>query len=105
MIINKKTLTKIKELQNETIQKAEKVPGSSEYIKKQTKLFHEAERCRKSLGLHITQHEIEASLKFAKISDVDKQFLKMNENLQKEMDMLKSIIKEQEELASLFLSA
>jgi hypothetical protein len=105
LIINKAILTKITALQNETIQKAEKVAGSSEYIKKQTELFHEAEKYRKSLRLHITQNEIEASMKFAKISDVDKQFLKMNKNLQKEIDMLRSIIQEQEKLSNLFLSA
>ena len=46
MIINKKMLAKIEELQNETIQKAKKVAGSSEYIKKQVELFHEAEKWR-----------------------------------------------------------
>ncbi len=105
IVINNEILTKIQELQNETIQKADKVAGSFEYIKKQIELFYEAEKYRKSLSSQITKDQLEAHMKFAKISDADMQFLKMNKNLQKEVDMLRSIIKEQEELVSLFLSA
>jgi len=105
LIINKKMLAKIEELQNETIQKAKKVEGSSEYIKKKVELFHEAEKYRKSLSLQITPAEMKATMQFTETHKVDMEFLKGNKNLQKEIDMLRSIIQEQEKLSNLFLSA
>ncbi len=104
MIITKDMLNKINELQNETIQKAEKISGSDEYIKKQIELFHEAEKYRKSLSSQITKEEIEVSMQFAKIAEKDAQFLKMSSSLQKEIKIFKSIIKKQEELTSGFLN-
>ncbi len=44
-------------LKRDTIQRAEKVKGSKEYIEKQMKLFKEAEEHRKMLNAVIHQQE------------------------------------------------
>jgi len=52
-----KAIDRINELQNDTIQRAEKVQGSKEYIEKQMKLFKEAEEHRRMLNTVIYQQE------------------------------------------------
>ena len=52
-----KAIDRINELQNETIQKADKIQGSKEYVDKQMQLFQEAEEHRKMLNAVIHQQE------------------------------------------------
>ncbi len=52
-----KAIGRINELQSDTIQRADKVKGSKEYIEKQMKLFTEAEEHRKMLNAVIHQQE------------------------------------------------
>jgi len=52
-----KAIDRINELQSDTIQRAEKVQGSKEYIEKQMKLFKEAEEHRRMLNAVIYQQE------------------------------------------------
>jgi len=52
-----KAIDRINELQSDTIQRAEKVQGSKEYIEKQMKLFKEAEEYRRMLNAVIYQQE------------------------------------------------
>lgn len=52
-----KAIGRINELQSDTIQRAEKVKGSKEYIEKQMQLFKEAEEHRKMLNAVIHQQE------------------------------------------------
>ena len=49
---------RINELQKETIEKADKIEGSKEYVAQQMKLFQEAEEHRKKLNFVIQQQEI-----------------------------------------------
>jgi len=48
---------------------------------------------------------MKATMHFTETYKVDMEFLKGNKKLQKEVDMLRSIIQEQEKLSNLFLSA
>lgn len=57
-------INRINELQKETIEKADKIEGSKEYVAQQMKLFQEAEEHRKKLNFIIQQQEI-ISEKFA----------------------------------------
>lgn len=57
-------INRINELQKETIEKADKIEGSKEYVAQQMKLFQEAEEHRKKLNHIIQQQEI-ISEKFA----------------------------------------
>lgn len=52
-----KAIDRINEIQNDTIQKADKVQGSKEYIEKQMQLFEQAEQYRKMLNAVIHQQE------------------------------------------------
>jgi len=52
-----RAIDRINELQNETIQKADKIQGSKEYVDKQMQLFHEAQGHRKMLNAVIYQQE------------------------------------------------
>ena len=52
-----RAIDRINELQNETIQKADKIQGSKEYVDKQMQLFQEAEEYRKMLNVVIHQQE------------------------------------------------
>ena len=51
-------INRINELQKETIEKADKIEGSKEYVAQQMKLFQEAEEHRKKLNFVIQQQEI-----------------------------------------------
>ena len=57
-------INRINELQKETIEKADKIEGSKEYVAQQMELFQEAEEHRKKLNFIIQQQEI-ISEKFA----------------------------------------
>ena len=46
----KQAIHRINELQRETIEKADKIQGSREYVEEQMKLFKEAEEYRKKLN-------------------------------------------------------
>jgi len=52
-----RAIDRINELQNETIQEADKIQGSKEYVDKQMQLFQEAEEHRKMLNAVIHQQE------------------------------------------------
>lgn len=62
MILNeeqmKQAINRINELQKETIEKADKIEGSKEYVAQQMKLFQEAEEHRIKLNSIIHQQEI-----------------------------------------------
>ena len=60
-----KAIDRINELQNDIIQRADKVKGSKEYIEKQMKLFEQAEEHRKMLNAVVHQQEVIAE-QFAK---------------------------------------
>jgi len=53
-----KAINRINELQSDTIQKADKVKGSKEYIEKQMELFEQAEQHRKMLNAVVHQQEV-----------------------------------------------
>lgn len=53
----KKAVVRVNELQNETIQKADKINGSKEYVEKQMKLFQEAEEHRQMLNTVIHEQQ------------------------------------------------
>ena len=53
----KQAINRINELQRETIEKADKIEGSKEYVAKQMKLFEEAEEHRRKLNFVIQQQE------------------------------------------------
>ena len=61
MILNdellKKAVIRVNELQNETIQKADKIDGSKQYVAKQMKLFQEAEEHRQMLNTIISEQQ------------------------------------------------
>ena len=52
-----KAINRINELQNETIQKANSIEGSKEFVAEQMKLFKEAEEYRHKLELVVTKQE------------------------------------------------
>jgi len=54
----KQAINRINELQKETIEKADKIEGSKEYVAQQMKLFQEAEEHRIKLNSIIHQQEI-----------------------------------------------
>ncbi len=51
-------INRINELQRETIEKADKIEGSKEYVAQQMKLFEEAEEHRRKLNSIIQQQEV-----------------------------------------------
>jgi len=51
-------INRINELQRETIEKADKIEGSKEYVAKQMKLFQEAEEHRRKLNSIIQEQEV-----------------------------------------------
>ena len=51
-------INRINELQRETIEKADKIEGSKEYVAQQMKLFQEAEEHRKNLNSVLHQQEV-----------------------------------------------
>jgi len=51
-------INRINELQRETIEKADKIKGSKEYVAQQMKLFQEAEEHRKNLNAVLHQQEV-----------------------------------------------
>jgi len=53
-----KAISRINELQSDTIQRADKVKGSKEYIEKQMELFEQAEQHRKMLNAVVHQQEV-----------------------------------------------
>lgn len=113
MIINDEILSKaigrINELQNETIQQAQQIAGAQEYAKKQIELFKEAEKHRKQLSLCMSQDEITKQLKLAKelntfsLPSTDE--IASYKQIEKEIQLLKSLIQEQEALSKQFISA
>jgi hypothetical protein len=60
-----KAIDRINELQNDTIQKADRIEGSRKYIEEQMKLFKEAEEHRKMLNAVVCQQNL-LSEKFIK---------------------------------------
>ena len=60
-----KAISRINELQEETIKKADAIEGSKDYVDQQKKLYEQAEIHRKSLNSIIHQQEL-----------VSKQFIK-----------------------------
>jgi len=51
-------MIRIDELQQEVIDKADKIEGAKEYVEQQMKLFNEAEKHRKQLNMIIHKQEI-----------------------------------------------
>ncbi len=62
MILSKelmdKAISRINELQQETIKKADAIKGSKDYVEQQMKLYEQAEIHRKSLNSIIHQQEL-----------------------------------------------
>ena len=50
-------MVRIDELQQEVIDKADKIEGAKEYVEQQMKLFNEAEKHRKQLNIIIHRQE------------------------------------------------
>lgn len=53
-----KAITRINELQSDTIKRADKVKGAKEYIEKQMELFKQAEEHRRLLNAVVHQQEV-----------------------------------------------
>ena len=51
-------MKRIDELQQEVIDKADKIEGAKEYVEEQMRLFHEAEKHRKQLNMIMQQQEM-----------------------------------------------
>ncbi len=53
-----KAIDRINELQNDTVERADRVEGSKEYVVKQMKLFEQAQQHRKMLNAVVHQQEV-----------------------------------------------